>query len=107
MLPVDWGAFVVAQRWEYSRFGQVEAQLTYRFPQHVQVIRTWLVPHVVRRQISRPDHEINILSSFKYQHIIIMHLDLTHNIDIISKIKTYDSFNWLIIHFIINIIYQL
>ena len=61
LLPVDRWAFVVAQCWENTRFGQVEAELTHRLPQHVQIIRARLVPDVVRRQIARPDDEINVL----------------------------------------------
>ena len=52
---------MVAQCRENARFGQIETQLTHRFPQHVQIIRARLIPHVVRRQIARPDHEVDVL----------------------------------------------
>ena len=60
-LPVDRRTLVVAQRRKYARLREVEGELAHRFPQHVQIVRPCLVPDVVRRQVTRPDDEINVL----------------------------------------------
>jgi hypothetical protein len=60
--PVDRCAFVIAQGGENSRIGKVEGQLADSFTQNVKIVVACLIPDVVRRQIARPNDEIDILN---------------------------------------------
>ncbi len=52
---------MIAEGGEDAGLGEVVVQLAHRFAQHVQVGRTRLVPHVVRRQIARPNDVVDVL----------------------------------------------
>ncbi len=59
--PVDRCALVIAQGGENSSIGKVEGQLADSFTQNVEIVVAGLIPDVVRRQIARPNDEIDIL----------------------------------------------
>lgn len=52
---------MIAQGGENSRIGKVEGQLAHSFTQNVEIVVACLIPDVVRRQIARPNDEIDIL----------------------------------------------